>query len=353
MVDQTHLTKTISAGILCWLTLSSIASATTVKCGSGQTISDAITKLKPSLNYQQLTVTGACTENVTVPPNLALALIGSKGASLAPANANEATITSNGKLFIQGFTITGGSFTAIFSNAGGWVTVAGDIVTGGTGAGLQISDNAGGIVQNSSIVTSGYSAISLYAGGQLEIDGVAPIGSLTGTTITGAQVGISCGIGSIQLAASGGPILITGNAQNGIYSRGCSVNSYASNGETITITNNKGDGIYAAPGTSMQLTDLAVTNNGGAGVHVNEGGGVEFGGGMTITGNASSAIYASKGAVLNFYGYAGVNTVTEPQGNTNVLFSCYQNGQIYADQISGVITPPPTQQNIGCLQVGN
>jgi hypothetical protein len=98
---------------------------------------------------------------------------------------------------------------------------------------------------------------------------------------------------------------------------------------------------------------MNISNSAGIGLFVVGGGSAFISGGMVITGNGSNAIDAQQNGVVSIFNFGGgVNTVSEASGNSNVLFGCYQGGKIYVPQISGYITPAPTQSNIGCLQVG-
>ena len=349
------------------------AHAASVACNSGGSISAAVAKLKPATGYVTLGVSGACSDNIYIPPNLAVNLVGAKGASLTAAVAGNPAINVQGRLILQTMTVSSTSFATVYVAQGGFATLQADTVSG-AGA-MQVAFNAGAQIQNSTLtVTSGTTApaIQIYAGGTLEIDGDAPIGAVKGSTVQGINCG---GGGTVSLGAYGGPVTISGSPADGIYGSGCTITAVANAGETLSISDNKGRGVNSTGGTvnlvdvtisgngnngiqagnaaALTLTGSTVSNNSGFGIFATTAAGVSLPGGNTISGNGSNAMAVQVGAVLTIFNYTGgVNMITEASGNTNVLFSCYQGGKVYVNQINGYITPAPTAADIGCLQVG-
>jgi len=349
------------------------AQAASVACNSGGTISAALAKLKPATGYITLGVSGTCSDNIYIPPNLAVNLIGTKGASLTAAVAGNPAIDVQGRLILKTMTVSATSGSTVYVEQGGFATLQADSISGSTA--LQVAFNAGAQIQNSTLtVISGVTApaIQIYAGGTLEIDGDAPIDGVKGSTVQGLNCG---GGGTVSLGAYGGPVTISGSPADGIYGSGCTITAVANAGETLSISNNKGwgvnstggtinlvdvtisnngaDGIAARNAAALTLTGSIVSNNSGFGIFATTAAGVSLPGGNTISGNGSNAMNLQVGAVLTIFNYnGGVNTITEASGNTNVLFSCYQGGKVYVNQISGYITPAPTTADIGCLQVG-
>jgi hypothetical protein len=333
----------------CGSGITSAANAAEVNCGSGQTIGAAVAKLKPAAGYQTINVKGACTENVFIPQGLAVSIVGSKGASLAPSTGS-VTVTVQGKVSVSGLAVTTGSFTA-FNVQNGVVTLVADTVSG-AGVGVYATNNSTLIAQNVAINVGGFAAIAIYSGSSLEVDGVTPVDGASGTSLTGAYTAIGCYVGSVTLNALGGPITMINSGGDGISLNGCNFTDNVTSGQSISVTNSGGNGIKATGGL-LTLTDMNISNSAGIGLFVVGGGSAFISGGMVITGNGSNAIDAQQNGVVSIFNFGGgVNTVSEASGNSNVLFGCYQGGKIYVPQISGYITPAPTQSNIGCLQVG-
>lgn len=328
--------------------------ATKVDCSAGQTISGAIAALKPAAGYQIIDVTGACTDNVYIAPNQAIAIQSIKGASLTPKNTSGAAIESDGHLYLYNFAINTGNFAGVFVNQGGYAQVDALTITG-PGDGIQVSDHSGALIDNSSIKVTGFAALNIYAGGDVEVDGLAIKGQ-TGPSFTGGSDGILCPSGTVTLNASGAPITLSGSGSLGLQAEGCVIRTFISSGQSITIDGNGGGhqgggGVAAYHGAQVELYGVAVTNNTGFGVNVVENSEVTISG-ATITGNSGVALGTAQNGVISIANYIGINTITEPSGDTNALFGCYQGGKIYVDQIAGTIQPPPTQQNQGCLTIG-
>ncbi len=101
------------------------------------------------------------------------------------------------------------------------------------------------------------------------------------------------------------------------------------------------------------LNGLQVVDNTDTGIDAREGANVQLDGqGVEIKGNTGQAIAAQQNAAVHIVPYNGINTISNPAGNTNPLFNCYHGAKIFVDQISGTITPAPTSADIGCLTVG-
>ena len=331
------------------------AAAASVDCAKGQTISAAVGKLKPTSDYEEIKVSGSCSDNVYIGPGLSVALVGATGAALAPANTGLAAITVAGHLILANMSVTTGSFAAVFANQGAFATLLA-VTISGPGTGLQVSDNSGALVQNSAIDVTGFAGINTYAGANVEIDGIAKIYGSSGTTLTGGTDGVYCAQGGITLTTSGGPITLSGSGSNGIETSGCNVKTNVVAGFPITISGNgsaKGGGaVSASRNASIDLNNVDLINNNGTyAVGLFEGAAAVLTG-DTITGNSGQAIQADQNSIAHFQNYGGINTVSAPNGNTSVLFSCYQGGKIYVDQVAGFITPAPTGANQGCLTIG-
>jgi len=338
------------------------ARASTVNCNTaGQTITAAINALAPAAGYQTINVSGKCVENVYVPPNLSVNLVAATGTTLTPATATNLTISVNGKLMVSNLTIATGSNTGIYVYQGGFVNVQGGTIAG-AGEGLEAAELGHALIQNVVFSTTGTnSAINTWSFGTVEIDGISNFQGRNGTTITDAKGGgINCSSGFVLLNTFGdGTVVLTGNATTGIsLNNGCNLNITGGSAlKPVTIEKTGISGNYSVAlqinGGTAILSDLHIVDNTYIGIDAVEGASVQIAGhGTEITGNTGQAIVADQNAVVHIVPWNGVNAISNPSGNTNPLFNCYQGGKIYVDQIANTITPAPTSADIGCLTVG-
>lgn len=332
------------------------AKGAVVNCNAGQTISAAITKIKPATGYVTINVSGACSDNIYIPPDQAIHLIAANGATLAPANASTPTVTVEGRLQVDNLTVSTGSLVAIYINRGGFATVLAGTISG-TAEGIEVSDNSAVLIEDSTITTSGSTAVKTDANGTVDIQGVANVFGRNAATITAtANTGLVCVQGNVTLSTYGnGTVDFTGNAY-GLLLTGCNLRVEANANYPVTVEKTGTTGQYSTAlsiqGGSAILNGLQVQNNNDIGLNVFEGASVELNGaGLTVTGNSGLALISQQNGVIHIVPN-GVNTISEPNGNNATLFNCYQGGKIYVDQIANTITPPPTKANIGCLTVG-
>jgi hypothetical protein len=338
-----------------------MAATPTVNCDTpGQTITAAIAALSPATYYQTINVSGKCKENIYIPPELAVTLVAPTGARLTPATTSSATIDVEGRLIVENMTINTGTFAGFYVNRGGFGTlIAGTI--DGAGAGVQVSDNSGALLQDTTIKVTGGTGVSLYSNGSLEVDGVAGLFGRNAASIASVAsggIGIFCGQGNVTLSTKGGgDISLKENGFAGISAIGCNVkvNASAANPVTIDRTGASGknsDGIVLQGG-SATLNGVRIIQNLGNGLDAYENASVALqGDGLEIEGNLGAGILAAQGASVHIVPYNGVNTISQGGNDANPLFDCYQGGNIYVDQIAGTITPAPTKATLGCLTVG-
>jgi hypothetical protein len=341
---------------------SAAAAATpTVNCDTpGQSISGAIAALNPSPYYQIINVSGKCKENIYIPPELAVTLVAAEGTRLLPATITSATVDVEGRLVAENIYIETGSFAGFYVNAGGFGTLIGGTIEG-AGSGVQVADNSGALLQDTMIKVTGSAAVSLYANGSLEVDGVAGLFGRNGVSIASIAsggIGIFCGQGNVTLSTKGGgDISLKENGFAGISAIGCNVkvNASAANPVTIDRTGVAGknsDGIVLQGG-SATLNGVRIIQNLGNGLDAYENASVALqGDGLEIEGNLGAGILAAQGATVHIVPYNGINTIAQGGSDSNPLFACYQGGNIYVDQIAGTITPAPTKATLGCLTVG-
>jgi len=335
------------------------ARASTVNCSAGQTITKAINALKPAVGYQQINVSGSCTEQVVIQSGLAVNIIGAKGASLQPpASFSGPTVVVLGKLLVQTLAVAGTSYTAFQVNGFSGATLQlSQVVITGPGQAIYASNNASLLVQASTISAAGNPAINVDQS-SLEVDGFSFYSGATISSVTssgGDGIGCYSG-GTVKLNAGPGSVAVSNNGGTALDAVGCVVIITGSgSGKTgfVDLSNNKGfTSINLDQAASLTIDHATINNNAGIGIYAQVGSGVLLAGAVTLTGNGNNALNAQQGAALRLRSYAGVNTIRAPSTVNATLFECYQGGHIYVDQIAGTITPAPTAADIGCLQVG-
>jgi hypothetical protein len=338
-----------------------MAATPTVDCDTpGQTITAAIAALAPATYYQTINVSGKCNENVYIPPELAVTLIAADKTRLTPATPASATIDVEGRLMVENMYINTGTFAGFYVNRGGFGTLIGGTIEG-AGSGVQVSDNSGALLQDTTIKVTGGTAISLYANGTLEVDGVSGLFGRNMASIAstaGGGIGIFCGQGNVTLSTKGGgEISLKDNGFAGVSAIGCNVKVNASAADPVYIDSTgvagkDSDGIVLQGG-SATLSGVHIVDNLGNGLDAYENASVALqGDGLEIVNNQGAGILAAQGATVHIVPYNGVNKISESGGDSNPLFECYQGGNIYVDQIAGTISPAPTKATLGCLTVG-
>lgn len=306
-----------------------LAQATTVNCSAGQTLGNAINALPPAPYYASITVSGACHESVTIPPGILVSITGAAGASLTPP-AGSTGFYVIGKLNLTNLSIVGNAsgYNAIFVDQGAYAQLTALRITG-SADGVDFAHGASGRIINSVVTVTSSQAIGLFGAGTVEIDAFAAVDGVGGTTLSGSSYGVNCSQGTLLLNASGGNLVINNAGVAGVQAGPCTASTSVASGSKILISGNY-IGVFAKVGGSVVIT-----------------------GGVTIGNSSNSAINTQQNGVVSIFNFSGgVNTIYRASGNTNVLFSCYQGGKIYVQQIAGYITPAPTSADQGCLQVG-
>jgi hypothetical protein len=324
----------------------------TVNCGASQTISGALAALAPSNTTVVINVSGTCHENLTIPHNQAVHLVATPSATIEPADSSGyATIVARGKLVIDAFNVVSTDFAAIAVDQGGVALLNAGTITG-AGNGVWVANNGTVEITDVSITVTGQAAVSTSNGATVDILGMPNVFGADLTSLTGGSYGVLCHQGNLNLFTNaGGSIHIRNNPIDGISALGCNVEANGLATGVIHISNNGVLGQFSAAlelhGDYAILNTVTIANNLDFGISATAGAAVEING-STITGNSGTAISASQNAVVDIESFHGVNTMTA--GSSGSLFGCYQGGKIYTNQISGTITPPPT--NLGCLTVG-
>jgi hypothetical protein len=317
----------------------------TVNCAKGQTIAAALAANPPANGGLLLLVNGTCTEDVVVNRFSETTIQGNPTATLRPVHATDTAITAFSLLDLNSVSIAGGSTGVSVSH--GYVRLIHSEITG-TGIGISLWDGSTLDVTDSTIATTGGYGINSGLGSTIDI--YTDAGDTT--TISGATFGVFCSSGKLNLTTEGnGIILIEKNKTSGIEAWDCGLQTYNPSG-TISITANGTAGSYGVGleqrGGVAILNSVEITNTTGAeAVNALLNAGVQLNH-VTLTGNVAG-ISANQGSVVQFVDFNGVSTV---KSNGTAVFSCYQGGQIYIQQIAGYITPAPTKAQLGCLHVG-
>lgn len=324
----------------------------TVNCDASQTIGAALAALGPSNTTIVVNVSGTCQENLTIPRNEAVRLVATPSATIEPADSSEeATIVVAGKLVTDAFNVVGTNFAAIAVDQGGLALLNAGTITG-AGNGVSVSNNGTLEITDVSITVTGEAAVNTWNGATVGIFGMPNVFGADKAILTGGSYGVLCHQGNLDLSTNaGGSIHIVNNPIVGISALGCNVEVNGLAAGVISISNNGVSGQYSAAlqleGDYAILNTVKIADNLDLGISATAGAAIEING-STITGNSGTALSASQNAVVVIESNHGIDTITAGTGGS--LFGCYQGGKIYTNQISGTITPPPT--NLGCLTVG-
>ena len=217
----------------------------------------------------------------------------------------------------------------------------------GTGTGIYVYDHSVLDVVDSTIATTGSYGIQSGLGNAILIH--ADAGDTT--EITGAQTGVFCSSSKLDLSTDGnGTILIDKNKRLGLQPWDCGVQTYNPSGTIASLRMGR-RGVTAQAskrGGVAILNSVKIENSAGfAAINASLNAGMQLNN-VTMSSNIAG-IYTNQGAIVQFVPYNGVSTV---KNNGDTIFSCYQGGQIYVDQIAGTITRAPTKAQLGCLHVG-
>jgi hypothetical protein len=327
------------------ITGAAYAATVSVNCAKAQTIGAALAANSPANGGLTLLVSGTCTEDVVINRFSGVTIQGNPAATLQPVHATDSVVTANTRLILNSVAIAGGA-TGIAVGPHAYVTIEKSEITG-TGTGVNAWDNSSLDLTDSTIATTGSYGIISGLGSTVAIR--ADNGDVT--EITGAQTGVFCSSGKLNLTTAGsGSILIEKNKRLGLQPWDCGVQTYNPSG-TIIITGNGTAGSYGAGieqrGGFAILNSVQILNSAGfAAINASLNAGVQLNN-VTITGNVAG-ISTNQAAIVQFVSYNGVSTV---KNNGSAVFSCYQGGQIFVDKLAN-ITPAPTAAQLGCLHVG-
>ena len=250
--------------------------------GAFTTITAALATL-PAAGPNSISVTGTCTESVSIVNRTDLVIFGNPTATVQSGNPNARLllISDSKRVSIQGITFSGSRGILVFDNS----RVNFDTITVQNSGGLGITSNDSQVhLFNSMVKNNARSGVSVN-GGTFDVDG--------GVTISGnGRSGISASIARLRLNGGDGTPG-TENVINNNTGVGVSVFNSATaeiNGDN-RITNNGGSyGLIVIHTSTLTMSDGIINNNTGIGVHCGETSHCEWGGVTQINGNGGGGI---------------------------------------------------------------
>ena len=321
------------------------AAVVTVNCGAGGAVQPLLDAAAPGAEVE-LYLSGTCTENIRVRAGIGLTIAGATGATIVQANANQPLLRVNGRATLTGLALKGAFVTSELvnvSNLARALFTRVEVSAPQASQGILVFNQSSLELTNSSVTGGTDSAIRVSAGSTLQLtaDTSSPSPAVTVTVSAVNANDLSCEAGTVQIASNGSAAAV--NLQggvHGIYAHDCDV-IMRSNGGLARIINTKNMAIRQRGG-NVSLVRMTITGNQGGAAEVNYGS-------MEISGSAiggnGSGLFAKTGASIAINSFDGINTLSGTS-----LFSCYQNGRIFADRVEGTIQPAPAASN--CLMIG-
>lgn len=347
-----------------------------VNCSSGGSIQQAIDNVVGG-TVATINVSGACTENLTISRGKTINLVGSSGTSLIPLNDASPAIFVRGELTVQGFDIqnTTGSADELVTAQTGSITIIGSRLTGtNVETVVGVNNNSFGNVWNSVITAGTGSGLSSFGGGVFRIGSnpdlaAGPNGYATNISTTTGFAAVGCAPGGsiytrVSANANGtGSISITGG-QQGIYTKGCSLNlanltnsrsnqTFSGSNSALQLMNsqmsisnasitNSGNGINAV-NSSVEVSQTTISNSDRCGALFNNsaaqletssitgsaigicvnGGNAEITGGMELSSNTSTDLYVEYRGTIALHPWNGPSTIAS--------INCLADGLAYVD----------------------
>lgn len=273
--------KAIAVSLLMSLAAAVQASAADIKvdCAKGQSINDALARLKKS-GPNVVTVSGTCAEDIVIEGFDDLELVADPGAVLTPASPGSRTImlvNSSRQVVIDGFSFAiEGTFTWVIEFNGSFgCRVTNVAVSGGGGIRLQRSSQ---VVLSDSTIRDGSIGVIVGNACQADIRGV----TVENTLVPGGQIGIAVFVGSTAFVEG---TVVRGFAQGVLVGSGGSFfvpgPGFFDTNRVVVIENNR-IGVSASGGLAQFSGPVRIVNNGN---------GSNFSGGVIVT-NGSLAVNA-------------------------------------------------------------
>jgi parallel beta-helix repeat protein len=274
-------TSTCKAALLAALCFSASAATLTVDCDAGNTISGALTNIKPG---DTVLVSGTCKEQVNIAPEIVrITLDGQKKTTIqhpGGAAASPHALYNRGKeITIKGFTVTGG-LDGIHLSGPASAVIDGNVVVKNAGRGIHIDKGSIARILNTTVQESGLIGIDVTGVSYAYIGVFIPrVPALSPNIIRnnggpGINIERSSGawiVGNTISNNKESGIAIHRNAQADVIANTINANG----GDAITVSYNSGVNLNSETRRDGPNQTASGQNNGGAGIRCMIGGYVE------------------------------------------------------------------------------
>jgi hypothetical protein len=266
-----HIVGAAVALLLAAPVLSAQAASVVVDCTKkGTTLTAALTKLTKSAS-NSVTISGTCTEDVSISGYADLTLIGNPGAAIAgtltPSGGTTLTV-SGSSITVQSLTINGGpsEFATGASCTDRSLCVFHNVVIqagGPSQTGLSLQNQSSADVLGATVIRNNDTGLGVFGASTVNM----------GPDVPGAAGPVISGNGSFGAIVQDGSFLrtddvkITGNGIGVLAQRGAVIKILDESGFG-SVDNNAGDGIVVR--ASVAQVGVNLTNNGGNGVFIRQ-----------------------------------------------------------------------------------
>ena len=270
-MQKKHFLGVAAALLLAAPVFSAQAAAVAVDCSKkGTTLTAAIAKLTKNVS-NTVTISGTCTEDVSVSGHTDLTLVGNPGAAitgtLTPSAGTTLTV-SGSKITVQSLTINGGpsEFATGASCTDRSICVFANVVIqagGPSQTGLSLQNQSSADVLGASLIRNNDTGLGVFGASTVNMR----------PNVDGAPGPVISGNGSVGAIVQDGSFLrtddvrITGNGTGVIAQRGSVIKILDETGFG-SVDNNAGDGIVVR--SSNAQVALNVVDNGGNGVFIRQ-----------------------------------------------------------------------------------
>ena len=300
-MQKKHILAVTVAFLLAASVFSAQAAVVSVTCvKKGTTLTGALAKLTKSV-ANTVTISGTCTEDVSVSGYADLTLIGNPGANitgtLTPSGGTTLTVDGGSKITVQSLTINGGpsQFATGASCSDRSVCVFDNVViqAGGPGqTGLSVQNQSSADILGATLIRNNDTGLGVFGASTVNMKPDVP----------GAAGPVVSGNGSFGARVQDGSFLrtddvrITGNGTGVLAQRGAVIKILDENGFG-SVDNNVGDGIVVL--ASVAQVALALVNNGGNGVFIRQLAFATVIGGFDFSGNGGGFVVSCEDPVTS------------------------------------------------------
>lgn len=321
----------------------------TVNC-PGQTISGAIASSADTVI--NITVNGSCSDNIEVPGGYVVTLNAGTTPSIAHASALSPAVRVFGRLTIDNIPVSS-NLTAdnamVVAGKHSFVRIVGSTLTATNALAAVAAWEASALELIDTSVSGGAEEAMLVMEGAHIYFGVHTGGKSVSISNSGRRA-ISCYQGNLMMNTVSNTSITIGPSSVGLSTLGCAATigrivDTQSRG-TITFSQNSTHAIQAQGGDAIALAGVNITSNSNIGLEVSAGT-VDLD--KALIANNARGIVARRNGVVTFNTLFGASTV---RNNTAANFSCYQNGQVYANAGAVKNASGTNLTSTQCLTVG-